>query len=249
MSPSRPWYETFFDRLYGSVLAAQFEPARSRKQAQVVKQLLGVRKGHRVLDVPCGHGRLTIPLARMGLWMTGVDRTEAYLLQARRAARKHELAIRFLCRDMRRIDFNDEFDGAFNWFGSFGYFSDRDNLQFCERVFQALKPGGRFLVQGINKSWMLKNFEKRRQWLVDGVTIRERNRWDSRQQRLSGVWKLSRGRQSAERHIQLRIYNGTEIRAVLRQAGFREIKLHGWPQLDRFTRHSPQWIAVGRHPL
>jgi len=142
------WYERFFDGLYGRVLSSQFERAKSLEQARVIKRLLRVRRGQKVLDVPCGQGRITLPLARAGLAMTGVDLTRAYLTKAARLARRARLRVRFLQADMRAIAFENEFDAAFNWFGSFGYFSDADNRAFCRRVMAALKPGGRFLVEG-----------------------------------------------------------------------------------------------------
>jgi hypothetical protein len=32
---------------------------------------------------------------------------------------------------MRELDFNDAFDAAVVWQGSFGYFSDKDNIDTC----------------------------------------------------------------------------------------------------------------------
>jgi cyclopropane fatty-acyl-phospholipid synthase-like methyltransferase len=54
-----PWYERFFDGLYQQVLPATFTEARTRKQLAIVRRLLHLRKGHRVLDIPCGMARLT----------------------------------------------------------------------------------------------------------------------------------------------------------------------------------------------
>ena len=98
------WFEKFFDGLYGQVLARQFDEQTSLEQARLVKRLLRVRRGSRVLDVPCGMGRLTIPMAKMGLVMTGVDLTERYIQRARRDARQHEVKARFVCCDTREID-------------------------------------------------------------------------------------------------------------------------------------------------
>ena len=60
------------------------------------------------------------------------------------------------------LDIDGEFDAAFNWFGSFGFFSEEDNLRFLRRVFAVLKPGGRFLLEGMNKTWLLANFKAAR---------------------------------------------------------------------------------------
>ena len=142
------WYDEFFGGLYARVLAGTFDEARSLKDARTVKRLLKLRKGARVLDIPCGMGRLTLPLARMGLIMTGVDLTGRYIKQARRHAKQESLDVGFRQDDMRKVDFDSTFDAAFNWFGSFGYFSDADNLNVCRCMYKAVKPGGQFLVDG-----------------------------------------------------------------------------------------------------
>jgi ubiquinone/menaquinone biosynthesis C-methylase UbiE len=243
------WFEKFFEGLYTRVLSKQFDEAKTLRHVRVVKRLLRARKGDRVLDIPCGMGRLTIPLARKGLAMTGVDLTKAFLRRARRRAGKEGLDIRFVQGDMREIAFDGEFDGAFNWFGSFGYFSDRDNLAFSRKALRALKPGGRFLVEGVNKSWLLAHFLKQSESLVAGVRIVHRNRWDARKQRVLSVWTLSKGRRTQRRRVSMRIYNGAEMRSLLRAAGFRDVKLYGYPPLGRLTRHSRRLIVVGTRPM
>lgn len=241
-----PWYETFFDGAYGRVLAGQFDAQQSDRHARLIKRLLRLRKGQSVLDVPTGQGRVAVPLAGLGLQVTGVDRSARFLRKARRAARREAPDARFVRCDMRRIDFQDAFDGAFNWFGSFGYFSDADNLLFCRRVFAALKPGGRFLVEGMNKSWLLKNFRPRAVWTAGGVIVHQRTTWNSRTCRVRDRWSLSTRGGTEEHRVEMRIFNGGEIRALLREAGFRKISLYGYRPLRRLTRWSQRWIAVAQ---
>jgi len=242
------WYETFFDGLYARVLPATFDPHRTLQQARRVRGLLRARKGQSVLDIPCGTGRLTLPLARTGLVMTGVDLCAAFLRRARAEARREGLAIRYLRSDMRRIDFHEAFDAAFNWFGSFGYFSDADNLAFCRLVRQALRPGGRFLVEGINKSWLLSHFLPTAEETIGGVRITHRNRYVERTGRIESLWTFRRGRQVERRRVHMRIYDGAELRALLREAGFVNIRLFDRRPAARFTRHSRRVIAVGERP-
>lgn len=242
------WFSKFFNGLYVKVLDKQFDEAQTLRHVRIVKRLLRLRKGQRVLDIPCGMGRITIPLARMGIEMTGVDLTAPFLRRARRRAGKAGLDVRFIRGDMREIAFDGEFDAAFNWFGSFGYFSEEDNLAFCKKVLRALRPGGRFLIEGVNKSWLLPHFLKKSESLISGVRIIHRNRWDARRQRVLSVWTLSKGRRTQRRRVSMRIYNGAEMRSMLRAAGFCDIKLYGYPPLGRLTRHSRRLIAVATRP-
>ena len=248
MAQSQKWYQAFFDGLYAKVLPKTFDEATTLKQARIVKRLLKLRKGQRALDIPCGLGRIALPLARAGVNVTGVDLTGLYIRRARKQAKAEALNIEFIQGDMRDISFNAEFDAAFNFFGSFGYFSDADNLAFAKRVFQSLKPGGRFLIEGINKSWLLAHFRQRTEQTIAGIRIVQQGQWNARTGRVFSTWTFH-GERTRERHrLSMRIYNGADMRSLLRAAGFRDIKLYGAPPLARFTRHSRRLIAVARRP-
>jgi len=243
------WFQSFFFGLYGRVLRKQFKPSDTADQVRIVRKALGLRKGRRVLDVPCGMGRLTIPLAETGLRMTGVDLVPSYIRRARRDAKRARVDAQFVVSDMRQIAFEREFHAALNWFGSFGYFSAADNFRFARKVFAALKPRGRFLIEGINKSWVLRRFRKQSsERRIGGVAVSQDLRWDAKLQRIRGLWTLRRGSRTERHRVSMRVYNGTEIRNLLEQAGFREIKLYGHPPLRRFSRHCPRFVAVGTRP-
>ena len=245
----KQWFHRFFAGLYGDVLAEQFDPSRSVKQAGMVKRLLRVRKGQKVLDVPCGQGRLTIPLARMGLQMTGVDLTAGFIGKARRLTRREGLDARYIVKDMRVIGFDSEFDAALNFFTSIGYASDADDEEFCRRVYRALKPGGRFLVETINKSWILNHYRtEKRIVTIGGVRVTELGHWDARTSRNHSTWVFEKGRRRERHHLVLRLFDGADMRRLLRAAGFRDIRLYGYPPLARLTRHSKRLIAIGTKP-
>ncbi len=104
------WHHKFFDDLYGRVLAGQFDRAKTLRQARLIRKLLRLHKGQAVLDCPCGLGRLTVPLARMGMRMTGVDFQPTYLARARRHAKRARVRAGFVRCDMRELPFRDQFD-------------------------------------------------------------------------------------------------------------------------------------------
>jgi SAM-dependent methyltransferase len=242
------WFDTFFDGLYREVLPVTFDDKRTRQSARMIARLLKLRRGQRVLDVPCGMGRIAIPLARQSFDVTGVDLTPQYLARARRNAKKTGVTVRWIQNDMRRIDFEAEFDAAFNWFGSFGYFSERGNLAYVRRVFAALRPGGRFLTEGINKPWLSKNFQPDRQSSAGGVLIQNHARFDRRNSRIHDNWTLSKGGRVERHRISIRIYSGSELRELLRSAGFGKVELYGYPPLGPLTRASPRLMAVATKP-
>ena len=96
------WFDAFFAGAWLDVQRSFWPAESSEKHATLLERVLTLRRGSRVIDVPCGNGRLTIALARRGHLMTGVDFTPVFLEEARAAA--GELPITFVERDMRQLD-------------------------------------------------------------------------------------------------------------------------------------------------
>lgn len=256
MTKRSEWFSSFFAGLYSQVLPSSFSPAQTLSHVRLVRRLLALRKNERVLDIPCGQGRLTIPLARAGLTMTGVDLIPTYIRQARQHARSAGVAARFIQADMRQIEFDAEFDAAFNWFGSFGYFSHRQNELFLGRVWKALKPGGRILLEGLNRSWLVRHLAGPNQEQVGPVLINHQSHFNRTASRLNDVWTLTKGRRVERHRISMRVYTGGEIRQMLRAAGFVDIQLLGLARLRDsrsaqtmpLTAGSRRWIATAKRP-
>src|ERR1700679_2260606 len=65
--------------------------------------LLGLAAGGRILDAPCGHGRLARRLAAAGMEVTGVDLMPAYLDQARHDPQPSANTVTYLEGDVRQL--------------------------------------------------------------------------------------------------------------------------------------------------
>src|SRR4029434_8542781 len=99
----------------------------ARGEVDFAARVLGLRRGARVLDVPCGFGRHAGELARRGYTAVGVDLSPLMLREARKAHRERN-RLQFIQNDMRRLSYRAEFDAVICLFTSFGYFSERENV-------------------------------------------------------------------------------------------------------------------------
>ncbi len=140
------WWESFFRGGWASVHSDVNDPERSAAEAELIEEYLALTPGAAVLDVPCGDGRLSIPLAERGYRITGVDVTAEYLDRGRRAAAERGVEVAWEHRDMRELPWEAAFDAAFCFFGSFGYFDEAGNEEFVRAVARTLVDGGAFLV-------------------------------------------------------------------------------------------------------
>src|SRR5690606_16596780 len=117
-------------------------------------------QGRDALDLCCGPGRCSIPLARAGYQVTGVDRAAFLVTKARTEARRAGVSGEWVQADMREFRRPRAFDFAISMFTSFGYFEDeRENQRVLEQVYGALRPGGVFFIDLAGKEWLARVFD------------------------------------------------------------------------------------------
>jgi SAM-dependent methyltransferase len=103
-----------------------------------------VAEGDAVLDVACGTGNATIPAARTGSKVTGLDLTPELLDAGRAAAAEQGVEIEWIEGDAEQLPFDDEsFDVVLSVFGCMFAPDHRRTAQEMARV---LRSGGRIAV-------------------------------------------------------------------------------------------------------
>jgi SAM-dependent methyltransferase len=98
----------------------------------------------RVLDVACGSGNATIPAARSGATVTGLDITPELLDAGRRKAAEAGVEIEWVEGDAEQLPFED---GSFDAVTSlFGVMFAPDHQRAADEMARVLRPGGRLVV-------------------------------------------------------------------------------------------------------
>jgi ubiquinone/menaquinone biosynthesis C-methylase UbiE len=86
--------------------------------AELLVERAAVEPGMEVLDVACGAGNGTIPAARLGARVTGVDPEPAMLAVARERAADAMVEVDWVQADVQRLPFEDgSFDRVISTFG------------------------------------------------------------------------------------------------------------------------------------
>jgi 2-polyprenyl-3-methyl-5-hydroxy-6-metoxy-1,4-benzoquinol methylase len=107
--------------------------------AEFVEQL-NLKPGVRVLDVACGSGNQSIPAARAGAQVTGVDIAPNLIEQARKRAAEEDLKIQFDEGDAENLPYADAaFDVVMTMFGAM--FAPRPERVSAE-LLRVCRPGG-----------------------------------------------------------------------------------------------------------
>jgi ubiquinone/menaquinone biosynthesis C-methylase UbiE len=111
-----------------------------------VMKNLGLPGTGRLLDMACGEGTFAVTMAAKGWQVTGVDASFQMLNHARQKAEQTRVSVEFLNRDMRHIDFTEQFDLVTCWYDSLNYMLRTNDLRkVFSKVNAALKPGGYFI--------------------------------------------------------------------------------------------------------
>jgi SAM-dependent methyltransferase len=105
---------------------------------------LHIPRGAELLDVACGAGQLTLPAARAGIKVAGLDLAANLVRQARRKAAEEGLDIPFDEGDAEDLPYPDEsFDVVMSLIGSM--FAPRPDLVASEMI-RVCRPGGRIIM-------------------------------------------------------------------------------------------------------
>ena len=105
---------------------------------------LDIQPGQQVLDVACGAGQLSLPAARLGAQVTGVDIATNLIEQAQDRAREAGLSINFEEGDAEALNYPDgSFDLVFSLIGAM--FAPRPERVTAEML-RVCRPGGRVIM-------------------------------------------------------------------------------------------------------
>lgn len=147
-----------FDEVFGDdylhFYASQLTDQRNDRETSEIVSLLGLQGGDRILDAPCGHGRISNRLAERGLHVVGVDASARFLEVARQAGP----GVDYRLGDLRELPVDGPFDAVISWFTSFGYFDDDGNRQVLAECRRVLRPGGRLLLETQNHDEFVRRF-------------------------------------------------------------------------------------------
>jgi SAM-dependent methyltransferase len=228
---SSRWYVDFFRDDYLKVYGHLFGSAQAEKETAFAAKILDLKPGAKVLDLCCGHGRHSLPLARRGFRVIGLDLNSSYLGLARNAAEAENLRLETVTSDMRRIPFLSRFDAIVNMYSSFGYLeSEAEDRKVLDAIGSALKPGGGLLLDTLNREWAVTNYIQN-DWHsgTDGTLYVERREIDLGTSRMHVTFTIvepdGKRRESVGHHI--RLYTLTETSRLLEQAGMEVAGVYG----------------------
>jgi SAM-dependent methyltransferase len=223
----RLWWEDLFNDDYLRTMEKLSDDQIGR-EVDFIEDSLGVERGGAVLDLACGTGRHAIDLAHRGYEVVGFDLSLAMLARAGEDAQDRDAKLNFVQGDMREMVWEDQFDGVYCWNTSFGYFEEDRNAQVVDRVHRSLKAGGLFLLDVVNRDFLIRQSPSLVWFEGEGCVCMDEMSVDfiTSRMKVKRTMMLDDGR-SREIEYSMRVYSLHELGKILHEHGFRVCEVSG----------------------
>jgi len=221
---------------------------------QFYKRWLPKNKDALILELCCGTGRLTLPIAKDGYNISGVDYTSSMLEQAKVKASEQGIEVEFIEADIRTLDLPEKYDLIFIPFNSIHHlYKNEDLFKAFNVVKNHLKEGGLFLLDCFNPNiQFIVEGEKEQKEIAeytcnDGreVLIKQIMRYENKTQINRIEWHyFINGEFNSIQNLDMRMFFPQELDAYLERIGFSIIHKFGGFEEEVFNDKSEKQIFV-----
>lgn len=247
MTDQNSWYnQDKFWELFEPLLFNKERQSSAKEEVKNVIKLLKINKNDKILDLCCGIGRHSLELSRHGFEVVGVDRTSNFIKKANQKAKRKELNIEFVVRDMREYCVQDSFNVVINMYGSFGYFENTyDDQKVVKNMNASLRSGGKFLIETMGKEILAKEIQEK-DWHEEGDTLVLAERkpiqnWGRMQTR----WIVINGNQRVEHTVSIRSYSAVELTSLFYECGFSKVEVFGDIEGSEYNHDAKRLVVIG----
>jgi len=238
------WYENFFHGIALDLWRKAVSDEQTKDEVDFLVKTIECAAGSRLLDVPCGNGRHSLELAKRGYRMTGLDISEQFIEEARASSSATGAQIELVLGDMRHVEGETKFDGAFCMGNSFGYLEYCDMEAFLNGVSRALKREARFVVgTGMAAESILLNLKERTWYQVGDILFAIENHYQVEESCLDTDYTFVRDGKVETRQSKHWVYTVGELRRMLERAGLAVQGLYASLDCQPFTLGS-HWLFV-----
>lgn len=225
------WFKELYDEFRMKHGFGSIPESRTEKEVDFLIEELGLQTGSKVLDLFCGTGRHCVELAKRDIEAVGIEWNLSYISVAAEKARKASVTPAFIQGDVRGVDFGKGHNAVIIMYQSFGYLTDAEDREVLVRAHAALKPGGRFLIEILNRDNILQNWQPSSDRETDGVTVVEEREFDMLSSRINATITRYEDSGPEVRQVSWRMYSAHEVINICEEVGYRFVA--GYSNIDR----------------
>lgn len=207
-----------------------------------------------VLEVACGTGRITLPIARLGVDITGLDVSPAMIARARQNGARAGLRVEWLEQDCRDMRIGRLFALIFSATNAMQHLLDIESASsFLRSACAALQPGGKLVIDVFNPSLkkLLKTPADRHVLKTithvagNPIMVEVSSHYLPDSQILHfDLFYVRCGQVERTKHVNMRVFFPQELRALCHFSGLRVVECHGDYDGSPLTATSPKQILI-----
>jgi ubiquinone/menaquinone biosynthesis C-methylase UbiE len=208
-----------------------------------------------VLEVACGTGRITLPVAKASVDVMGLDFSVAMLARAREKSKKEGLDIRWIKADCRNFNIGQKFNLIYMPFNSMQHLHDRVSI---EKMFSCVKKHlstkGKFIVDVFNPNPHFLDRDNKELFPIGyykdphtdkDILVNEQYSYDKAGQSANIIWHYKRGKKPLfSKKLNMRCFFPLELDNLFHYNDFKILNKYGSFERDTFDSESQKQIIV-----
>ncbi len=208
-----------------------------------------------VLEIACGTGRITIPIAKTGVDVMGLDYSQAMLARAKEKGKKEGLKIKWVKADCRNFKLGCKFNLIYMPFNSMQHLHDRISI---EKMFSCVKrhlaEKGKFIVDVFNPNPHFLDRDNKELFPVGcykdpntgkDMLVNEQYFYDKVKQSSNIIWHYKRGKKPLfSKKLNMRCFFPMELDNLFHYNGFKILHKYGSFEKTKFDSESQKQIIV-----
>lgn len=241
------WYVEAFTAYY-----LEYYSHRTNQEALedvlFAREVLGIQRDQIVLDLCSGAGRHSRNLADICKLVISYDLSFDLLHVAIHEQKKENISnVWPFLGDVRYLPFTNVFDVIVSFFNSFGYFDETSNIKVLERIFKALVPNGKMLLDIMNPNYLRENIQMTTVKETENYRFHEKRNIIESKNRVEKeviVEARTSGEILKEYKESVQFYEQNEIYSILKSCGFTILGSFGDNKGASYTFESPRHIIA-----
>lgn len=222
------WWKKIFDGVYLLTDSRSVcDEEITRREVDLICQLLPIDPAHKILDLCGGHGRHSIELCARGFRnCTLLDYSEHLIRHAMARAAEHNCPIEFIQVDARDTGLPaNHFDHVIIMGNSLGYLPDPDaDRQILAEVYRVLRPQGWIMIDVVDGAEVRESFNPSSWHEIGNDIVVCRLREIQEQMVFAREVVLSKEKGLIRDHTySIRLYDLKAMKSLLNQAGFSDL--------------------------
>lgn len=241
------WYEKSFGSYYLEIYGHR-DTAEAERDARAIVRLIDPARDEPLLDLGCGTGRHLVALRDLGFrFLVGLDLSAELLGEAAQNIPHGGAGRVMLVRgDMRDIPHRNCFAAVLSIFTTFGYFEeDRENARVLYSVRRALRRGGVFVLDYLNRDHLIANFVPEDGLDLPGMHVRSVRSLTKGGRRVKKQITIEKEEGQITLFESVRLFTREEIVGMFTAAGLVNVRCFGSLAGDPYRPDSERLVVVG----